>query len=200
MVARILNIYIIKQRSRPRITPPPNARTLAANPDANTLTEYYVDVGHGAIVRLRGMTSDLQAITRESWLRNKTFIQGYLEACAKLIVYMVAALSGNLTQAGAIILMAMLLASSALLALSNSHATKFLMHGRVAQPTPESDETSDESGGAGPPYPDGRGEWPESSNTTTTSGRSALDDWAEKGQRGHPVRDSYPFDDRVNYN
>ncbi|KAJ4126002.1 hypothetical protein NW765_001780 [Fusarium oxysporum] len=59
---------------------------------------------------------------------------GYLEAAAKLMVYMSAALGGNMTQAGAIVLIGLLLTSAALLGLSNAHARGFRMHGRYAMP------------------------------------------------------------------
>jgi hypothetical protein len=244
MLSRILNIYIIKQRTKPLPYPEslPSQHfpqyPQAAQPQANTnqrtsqyqpqshqsqyqtqrhslapstqqqkqqppkLTEYYIDITPSTCVRLRGMTDDLQAITQSAWLRSKTFVEGYLEAAAKLIVWMVAALSGNLTQAGAIVLMALLVFSSALLALSNSHAKGFNMRGRVAHPTPEEPEKRRDDGhsdgGMGPPYPTGSsGSWP--GHSTTDSGLSGMDDWAEKGQVGHIVRDPYPFDDTVEY-
>jgi hypothetical protein len=59
--------------------------------------------------------------------------ESYFEAAAKLIVYLVAAFSGNQTQAGAMVLMALLITSAALLALSNSHARGLQMNGRVAR-------------------------------------------------------------------
>ncbi|KAJ3494570.1 hypothetical protein NLG97_g3991 [Lecanicillium saksenae] len=79
----------------------------------------------------------LQAVTTQAWLRSKTNIDGYLEAMSKLIVYMVAAFSGNLTQAGALVLMALLLMSAGLLGLSNAHIRGLQMHGRVARPERE---------------------------------------------------------------
>src|SRR6201999_2830327 len=69
-----------------------------------------------------------------------------LEAAAKLLVYLIAALSGNLTQAAAFVLMALLLCSAGLLALSNHNAKSFRMHGRVAAPTTP-DDGQDYDGG-----------------------------------------------------
>ena len=196
MLSRILNIFVIKQRSR---SPPHHEHT---HPD-DKLTEYYVNVGRSNVVRLRGMASDLRAITAEAWLSNKTYIEGYLEAAAKLIVFLVASMSGNMTQAGAIILMCLLLISAGLLALSNSHASGFHMHGRVAKRRPDvppSDGHS--SGGLGPPYPTSSTSWPGGSTdaSTPSSALTGADDWAEKGQVGHPVRNTLPFDDSFDYN
>lgn len=94
------------------------------------LTEYTIDWGRNRRVVLKGLDADLRAVTTETWLRAKTTLEGYLEAMSKLIVYMVASLSGNLSQAGAIVLMALLLVSAGLLGLSNAHSTSLQVHGR----------------------------------------------------------------------
>ncbi|UKZ81361.1 hypothetical protein TrVFT333_009133 [Trichoderma virens FT-333] len=97
--------------------------------DSN-MTQYTIDWGDNRRVILRGEDADLRAVTTEAWLRAKTTWEGYLEAMSKLIVYMVASLSGNLSQAGAVVLMSLLLVSAGLLGLSNAHATSMQMHGR----------------------------------------------------------------------
>jgi hypothetical protein len=152
MLSRILNIWVIKQRAKPvqPRQPPANSDPtkgplLYGGGDEKTrgnigggpskLTKYHVKLGDGrASVLLRGTTEDLRAITEDSWLRAKTNIEGYLEAAAKLIVYLAAGLSGNMTQAGQIIQMILLLTTAGLLALSNSNAKSFRMNGRVAAP------------------------------------------------------------------
>lgn len=183
MVSRILNIWVIKQRSRPKQPIPPD-------PDvSHILTQYLVDLGNGRSVCLRGMADDLQSITTSTWLRNKTHIEGYLEAMAKLIVYLVAAFSGNMTQVGGIIFMGLLLVTAGLLGLSNAHAKTFKMHGRLAAPTSER-----------LPCPPDKLAYPRSRNTfssvgtgsvtfpattqRTDTGLTAMSDWAEKGQVG----------------
>lgn len=83
-------------------------------------------------VKLRGKPSDLRQFTSRAWLRSKTHLEGYIEATAKLIVYLVAALSGNMTQVGALIMMVLLLISAGLLALSNHRAKAFRVGGVVA--------------------------------------------------------------------
>ncbi|KAI0174317.1 hypothetical protein BJ166DRAFT_144514 [Pestalotiopsis sp. NC0098] len=195
MLSRVLNIWVIKQRAAPPAPLPPD-------PDvSHMLTQYLVDLGNGRSVRLRGMADDLQAITTSSWLRAKTHADGYLEAAAKLIVFVVAALSGNMSQAGGIIFMGLLLVTAGLLGLSNAHAKTFTMHGRLAAPT--SERLPYPAGK--PPYPrsksnfsDGSVSFPATTQRTDT-GLSALSDWAEKGQVGAPLRHSYPFDRDVDY-
>ncbi|KAH7037245.1 uncharacterized protein B0I36DRAFT_358970 [Microdochium trichocladiopsis] len=135
MFSRVLNIWVIKQRSKP---PPPPAHPAPSEHNDNFLTEYLVEIGDGGTICLRGLGSDLQAITTGSWLSTKTHVQGYLEAAAKLTVYLVAAFSGQLTQLGNIIFMALLLITAGLLGLSNAHDTHLQMHGRVAAICPPS--------------------------------------------------------------
>ncbi|RYO79933.1 hypothetical protein DL766_007425 [Monosporascus sp. MC13-8B] len=184
MSSRILNIWVIKQRAKqPVSVPTPPSST----PDLdNLLTEYVVDLGHGRSVSLRGLATDLQAITAGTWLGAKTHVQGYLEATAKVTVYLVASFSGNMTQVGNIIFMALLLVNAGLLGLSNAHAKTFRMHGRIAAPTTDRSpyvsplgSTSDKEAGYGarsPPYPESSGltdtsTWP--STTAQTSNTSS---------------------------
>lgn len=223
MLARVLNIWVIKQRSQPALPhhphphprPPPSSASSSPSPDkspadtSHRLTEYLVSLDSSAAlfpakIRLRGTPDDLAAITSQAWLRAKTHVEGYLEAAAKLVVYLVACLSGNMTQVGALIFMALLLVSAGLLALSNAHAKGYRMNGRVAAVLPPDgggDEGNTRKAIEGvrgdPPYPikkreDGKEEdsdakttsWPGSSDV---SGYSGMDDWAEKGQVGGRV-------------
>ncbi|RYP48517.1 hypothetical protein DL768_005596 [Monosporascus sp. mg162] len=206
MFSRALNIWAIKQRAKQPVsvpTPPPSTPDLG-----NLLTEYVVDLGHGRSVSLRGLAADLQAITTGTWLSAKTHVQGYLEATAKreqfpesyllplislstdqnirgwLTVYMVASLSGNMTQAGNIIFMALLLVNAGLLGLSNAHAKTLRMHGRIAAPTtdrlpyasPLGSSSAREAGydARSPPYPESSGltgasTWPPTTAQTSTT-------------------------------
>ncbi|SPJ79634.1 uncharacterized protein FTOL_08025 [Fusarium torulosum] len=124
ITSRILNIWAIKQRMTPS-TP---------SPESIAMTEYCIDLGGGHSVHLRGPDADLQALVTHAWLRAQSSLEGYLEAAAKLMVYMSAALGGNMTQAGSIVLSGLLVLSAALLGLSNAHARGFRMHGRYAMP------------------------------------------------------------------
>ena len=153
MFSRVLNIWVIKQRTQEPVPTPgtphqnpasptspasPSSPASSSHPDVtDLLTEYVVDLGHGRSASLRGLASDLKAITTGPWLATKTHVQGYLEAAAKLTVYLVAALSGNMTQAGNLVFMALLLVTAGLLGLSNGHAKTLRMRGRVAAPTTE---------------------------------------------------------------
>jgi hypothetical protein len=145
MVSRILNIWTIKQRGNQATKPSPKALSAAATALDNHPTEYTIDLGENRRVVLRGLNSDLQAVTTQAWLRSKSTFDGYLEAMSKLIVYLVAAFSGNLTQAGGLVLMALLLSSAGLLGLSNAHVRGLQMHGRVARPERDRRDDDDAS-------------------------------------------------------
>lgn len=185
MISRLLNIWVIKQRTKrqhnrkfrqqepvaeaSRLNPPPMSTATTAAPSRvatpkpdllfpppllpvvprsqpaaqkEPITSYTISLSSchhtspgedepPTSVRLRGKPSDLEAITSSTWLRAKTHVEGYLEAMAKLIVYGVAAFSGNTSQTGAIIMMGLLLVTAGLLALSNSHAKSLTVNGRV---------------------------------------------------------------------
>ncbi|KAK7715270.1 hypothetical protein SLS64_003968 [Diaporthe eres] len=101
------------------------------------VTQYTINISPVTTVILRGLSSDLQALTTTVWLRPKTHAEGYLEAIAKVLVYLVAACSGNATQAGNLILLVLLLISGGMLALSNASVKGLRSGGRLVAPSPE---------------------------------------------------------------
>ncbi|KAM0432213.1 hypothetical protein ACHAPT_004749 [Fusarium lateritium] len=137
ITSRTLNIWAIKHRTQ----------SPGHTPHDHRVTEYIVDLGGGHAVRLRGPDADLQALVTHAWLRAQSHIDGYLEAAAKLMVYLTAALGGNMTQAGSIVLVGLLLISAALLGLSNAHARGIRMHGRYALPETEKTKKRNTSSG-----------------------------------------------------
>lgn len=218
----MLNIFVIKQRAGPAQNQPksapegsaaatatdqdldgPSATATPSGSSQSRLTEYVVSVGDsGSSVRLRGTPDDLRAITADAWLRAKTHIDGYLEAAAKLLVYLVAGLSGNMTQAGAAIFMALLLVSAGLLALSNANAKSFRMNGRVAAPLPPAEIAKILEGqkeGRRPSYPNGVKDDRSGMNTasrarsTVSESGAGLEDLAEKGQAGNVSKETPPL-------
>ncbi|PHH71731.1 hypothetical protein CDD80_5041 [Ophiocordyceps camponoti-rufipedis] len=137
MISRSLNIWTIKQRTLPITTKflstlPIKPPSPLDDPDDDRPTEYAIDLGDNRTALLVGLSSDLRALTTRTRLRPQTVLGGYLEAGSKLLVYMVAALSGNLSQAGAMVLMVLLLVSAGLLGLSNARASGLRINGCVA--------------------------------------------------------------------
>lgn len=148
MASRILNIFVIKSRSRPKPTtlPPPFTQPYSGA-SVPRITQYTIALNPTTRVVLRGLSTDLYAITTTVWLRPKTHVEGYLEAMAKLLVYLVAAVSGNATQAGNLILLALLLSSAGLLALSNARITGLRNSGKFVAPSSPGEKTKYGSGG-----------------------------------------------------
>ncbi|EXF79640.1 hypothetical protein CFIO01_13746, partial [Colletotrichum fioriniae PJ7] len=160
ITSRLLNIYIIKQR-----TPPPPGPAPAAPPtpfftsDGNggiaisslppKLTEYLIPLTPSLKIRMRGPADDLAALTTDAWLLAKTAAQGYLEATAKLAVYVVAIFSGNVSQAGNLVLLVLLLGSAGLLGLSNGCMKGVRGKGRVARVWHGDDGDGPGGGGGG---------------------------------------------------
>lgn len=175
MLARALNIWVIRQRVKEQ--PPPSKRP-------NVHENWWVVLYDDRCICLRGLAHDLEAITTGTWMRAKTNIEGYMEGASKLIVYMVAVFSGNQAQTGDIILIILLLGTSSLLALSNSFASTFNMNGRTASVTPDTD-TDPSRDSTAPTISD-------------PSYGSTISDF-EKDEANTVLHTTYPFSDEVNY-
>lgn len=80
-------------------------------------------------IRMQGLVDDLKTVTAGAWLRNTGSLEGFAVAMATLIVYATAALAGNASRTGSLILLGLLLVSAALLGLSNELSTYLHMHG-----------------------------------------------------------------------
>jgi len=146
MLARGLNIWIVRSRTAGPSVPPlvspaqdgvdGGGSSVQSVSSASSVddgpADWMVSLDGAHEICLRGLAHDLEALTTGTWMRAKTEVEGYLEAAAKLIVYLVAAFSGNMHQTGNIVLMVLLLSSAALLALSNAHEDTFCMKGRRA--------------------------------------------------------------------
>jgi hypothetical protein len=175
MFARALNVWIIRERTKDQ--PPPSN-----NPNEHQCWWVLIDDDHR--ICLRGLRNDLEAITTGEWMRSKTDIEGYMEAMAKMTVYLVAVFSGNQTQSGDIILMLLLGLSAGLLALSNSFATSFNMNGRTAVITPQGEDPKRESSAPTPTDPN---------NYASTVSNF------EKQEAAEVLETTYPFSNEVNY-
>ncbi|KZL75836.1 hypothetical protein CT0861_00994 [Colletotrichum tofieldiae] len=181
VASRLLNIYIIKQRTPPLPPPAPPSFAATTSPPSK-LSEYLVPLSPTLKVRMCGPASDLAALTTDAWLLSKTAVQGYLEATAKLAVYMVAIFSGNVSQAGNLVLLVLLLSSAGLLGLSNGFAKGVKGKGRVAR------VRNDEAGGVRVSGTGGR----------RVDGNEDNDvDW--DAQVGRVTRDPYPFEGDGDY-
>ncbi|KAI6274378.1 hypothetical protein MCOR14_004636 [Pyricularia oryzae] len=193
-------------------TPPLPQPPASLPPAPSNMTQITITLpSSGGRVRLRGSPADLHAVTTETWMRAKTRHEGYLEAAAKLLVYLVAAVSGNWTQAGAIVVMVLLLASAGLLALSNGCARGVEVNGRIVAAGSGGGRDGEVSGGGEGVVGDGHGgegigrafynnnggSWGGRSQRERPVDSGAMDDWAERGMAAEARKreeggDTYP--------
>lgn len=210
MVSRILNITVIKSRSKPKPPQLPKPFSLpASRPAPPRITQYTITLDPTTTVILRGLSSDLYALTTTVWLRPKTHVEGYLEAIAKILVYLVAAISGNATQAGNIVMMSLLIVSAGLLALSNARQRGLRNGGHVVAPCPGE---KDQEYGRTWPRADARDHGGDAEHGRVASGRRETESWPgtsesssteeplEKRRAGRGVtRRAFPSDDSIEY-
>lgn len=219
MVSRILNITVIKSRSKPKPPHLPSPFSFPTSAQSPRITQYTITLNPTTSVILRGLSSDLYTLTTTVWLRPKTHIEGYLEAIAKVLVYLVASISGNATQAGNIVLLILLLVSAGLLALSNARQQGLLNGGRVVAPSPGDKDNeygrtwpraNDHGYGGGGPRGGGsrggvagpRGTANDRQDTESwpaTSDLSSMEESLEKDPVRGVLRRTFPSDDSVEY-
>ena len=116
MIARLINITIIKRRSQ-------IGWKGASEPGVES--DLLVLLSQDRWVRMRGMVDDVKAVTAGQWLRELDTLESFGDSIATLLVYSSAALAGNVSTIGGLLLASLLLVSVALLGLCNS-VTKML--------------------------------------------------------------------------
>lgn len=82
-------------------------------------------------IRMRGLVDDLKMVTSGQWLRDMTFVESSVSSFATLLVYLAAALAGNASLVGKLLLLIQLLVSATCLAISNHLNASLGMHGCV---------------------------------------------------------------------
>ncbi|KAJ5534918.1 hypothetical protein N7527_001172 [Penicillium freii] len=131
MSARFCNIWSIKRRSH-------TGWKGKSEPGVNG--DLLILLTQDRWIRLRGTVDDLKAVTSGQWLRDKTLFDELLITFSTLVVYLSAALSGNLSTTGSLYLLCLLLVSAGLLELCTGLATRLQMYGRtirvVGKPIP----------------------------------------------------------------
>lgn len=193
IVSRALNVWIIRARTADQPTVPTTP---------NVHQSWWVNID-GQNVCLRGHAHDLDAITTGEWMRAKTVVEGYYEAMAKVIVYLVAIFSGNVFQTGNIILLVLLSASAALLALSNACTSTFSMNGRTASVVdrPSLDRVREKRQSERPDVAkpgDGKSNGGKTGWAGDDKGTDSMSDF-ERLEAKTVIDSAYPFDEDVNY-
>uniref|UniRef100_L2GG56 Uncharacterized protein n=1 Tax=Colletotrichum fructicola (strain Nara gc5) TaxID=1213859 RepID=L2GG56_COLFN len=151
---------------------------------------------------MRGRAADLAALTTETYLLAKTAAQGYLEAAAKLTIYLVAVFSGNVSQAGNMALLVLLLGTAG----RNGFMEGVKGKGRVARvwngSGDEGPRTATVGSGGGTALPGRRRDFDAFVQGQRPPRRETEDavEWgSQQSQVGTVVRDPYPFEGSVEY-
>ncbi|EPQ56012.1 hypothetical protein GLOTRDRAFT_116103 [Gloeophyllum trabeum ATCC 11539] len=111
VLARLCNVIALKRRTR-------MGWKGMSEPDVHD--ELFIILSEDRWVRLRGLVDDLKAITGGQWLREESVLDSFLSGFATLLVYVSAALAGNASTLGKLLLACLLLVSVAFLGLCNS--------------------------------------------------------------------------------
>jgi hypothetical protein len=82
-------------------------------------------------IRIRGLVDDLKAVTSGQWLRDSTNVQEFATGLATVLVYLAVVLATNASPKGSLSILCLMLASAAVLGLSNRRAKTLQMHGRI---------------------------------------------------------------------
>ncbi|RGP64284.1 hypothetical protein FSPOR_8104 [Fusarium sporotrichioides] len=125
MVARIINVVVIRRRAQPG---------WFGAQEGDVRGDNLILLSQDRWIRIQGLVDDLKAVTSGQWLRDPSLGESWLTAIATMVVYLAAAFVSNATQFGKILILFLLGGSAALLAISNSLTDKLLMHGYIVEP------------------------------------------------------------------
>lgn len=124
MAARLVNVVVIKRRSQ-------IGWKGAEEPGAQG--DLLVLLSQDRWIRMRGMVDDLKAVTAGQWLREMTTVESSAVSIGTLLVYGSAALAGNASTVGSLMMACLLLISVGILGLCNAATTKQRMFGRLLE-------------------------------------------------------------------
>ena len=124
ILARLLNTIVIQQRSR-------RGSLWKGASEPGVRGDLLALLSQDRWIRIQGLVDDLKAVTSGLWLADMTFAESSAVSVAAILVYLSAALATNMSQAGNLALLVLLLVNTACLALVNHWTEVLTMHGRV---------------------------------------------------------------------
>jgi hypothetical protein len=122
VVARVLSIFVVRRRVQ-------RGGSWSGAKEPDVTSDLLVLASQDRWFRIKGLVNDVKAVTSGQWTADPTFAESCAISLATLLVYVTAALAANNTQAGNIILVALLLLNTGLLALANDKTKTLTMHG-----------------------------------------------------------------------
>lgn len=124
VLSRLCNVLVIRRRNR---------EVWSGAKEPNVKGDLLILLSQDRWIRMKGLVDDLKAVTSGQWLRDPTNVESWVTAFATIIVYLDAALASNVTQAGKILLLALLIGSVGLLAITNASTDQLQMRGCVVK-------------------------------------------------------------------
>lgn len=122
MLARAINAFVVRQRSKTR---------WFGAPEGDAKGDLLILLSQDRWIRMKGYVDHLKAVTSGQWLRDETTLESRITAIATVIVYLGAALATNIQEFGKILLLALLIGSVGLLGVANTSTDKLQMHGHL---------------------------------------------------------------------
>ncbi|KAK0430029.1 hypothetical protein EV421DRAFT_2042141 [Armillaria borealis] len=112
IAARAINVIVIRRRSK-------DSEDWKGAPEKGP-GDLLIILSKDRWVRLHGSLNDIKTVTAGEWLRDPSTAESFSVALATLLVYAAAALAGNASTMGSLLIACLLLCSAALLGLCNS--------------------------------------------------------------------------------
>lgn len=125
VLSRTINVFIIKRR----VSDSENWKGTKEMGAGDLL----IVLSQDRWVRLRGELLDVKRVTAGQWLRDENRVESLAVGFATLLVYVAAALAGNASTIGSLLIAVLLLCSVALLALCNSLTHRLQMYNCIVQ-------------------------------------------------------------------
>ena len=122
IAARLCNTLVIVRRLEPgwKGAPEPGVRG-----------DLLVLVSQDRWFRIRGLVDDLKFVTAGQWLRDVSSVEDFRVDFATLLVYLAAGMSFNMSAAGSLVVLGLLLCSWVILSVCNHSVKAFRMHSRL---------------------------------------------------------------------
>jgi hypothetical protein len=121
MLARLINTIILRQRSIPGWK--------GAKEEGNS--DLIVLLTQDRWARIQGTVNDTKLVTSGQWLRDKTIVESWFTAFAKIIVYTDPLLVANASYNGQGLIVLLLVCSAGLLALANAFTSNLQLFGKT---------------------------------------------------------------------
>ncbi|PBK68169.1 hypothetical protein ARMSODRAFT_209282 [Armillaria solidipes] len=125
VLSRMINVFVIKRRAS-------DSKDWKGAEEEGP-GDLLVVLSQDRWVRLQGELSDVKRVTAGQWLRDEDRVESLAVGVATLLVYAAAALAGNASTTGSLLVALLLLCSVALLALCNSLTHRLQMYDCIVQ-------------------------------------------------------------------